>query len=155
MASISACHADDPGSIPGRGEVGTIAHVSGAASPRSMVNTELACMCTRIQNPHGGCICAFGAWHAHPHGKLATAKSSSVGFPTVNAASSAGGIRRSLRAGMRVTLGRWLPVFRALAVWICRWLLTPSVCPNQFAGSKTSTHAEPQIFREAFKSVVV
>ena len=51
MASLSACHADDPGSIPGRGEVGTIAHVSGAASPRSMVNTELACMCTRIQNP--------------------------------------------------------------------------------------------------------
>ena len=79
VASISACHADDLGSIPGRGEVGTIEHVSGAASPRSMVNTELACMCTRIQNPHGCCICAFGAWHAHPHGKLATAKSSSVG----------------------------------------------------------------------------
>ena len=47
VASISARHADDAGSIPGRGDEGAIAHMCASPAPVCMVNTYLECVCMR------------------------------------------------------------------------------------------------------------
>ena len=54
---------------------------------------------------------------------------------------------------MRVAPVWWLQVCRVLGAWISRWLLAPGVCPNQFARSKTSAHAERQIFKKKRESI--